>query len=173
MIEGFDCPVEIKLQILPLFQHMHHDAQTAGMVRELCLRFLPSYPAYSLVVITLHTLTKLAAATLVEIPEQVQLLITYLRTDPRRMVKIKVLKDLQFLALQGPHIWSEDNIQEVLDFALNTSYPVIQTGSVSVLSCLIKGGAATKFDLSEESDTVKLCIQCSYSSNISLAVISS
>lgn len=32
MIQGLATPVEIKLQLLSIFQHMHHDAQTIAQV---------------------------------------------------------------------------------------------------------------------------------------------
>lgn len=33
MIEGLATPVDMKLRFIPIFQHMHHDAQTAATVR--------------------------------------------------------------------------------------------------------------------------------------------
>ena len=50
---------------------MHHDAQTAAAVRSTCVEMLPAYPAEDFVVVTLRTLTQLAAHALVDIPEQV------------------------------------------------------------------------------------------------------
>lgn len=50
---------------------MHHDTNTAAMVRKLCIDLLPSYPAKDFVLVTLNTLTQLAAATLVDVPSQV------------------------------------------------------------------------------------------------------
>ena len=32
MIEGLATPVDMKLKLIPIFQHMHHDAATAGRV---------------------------------------------------------------------------------------------------------------------------------------------
>ena len=51
---------------------MHHDAQTAATVRATCVEMLPAYPAEDFVVVTLRTLTQLAAHALVDIPEQVR-----------------------------------------------------------------------------------------------------
>lgn len=33
MIQGLATPVEVKLQLLTIFQHMHHDAQTIAEVK--------------------------------------------------------------------------------------------------------------------------------------------
>ncbi|KAI8493113.1 hypothetical protein Bbelb_291170 [Branchiostoma belcheri] len=87
--------------------HMHHDAQTAAKVRQLCVNMLPSYPACGFVIVTLHTLSLLSAKTLIDIPQQVlpsayfvqdmiiqvELLLHYLQQDPRRTIKLKVLSD--------------------------------------------------------------------------------
>ena len=59
------------MRFLRDFQHMHHDAQTAATVRATCVEMLPAYPAEDFVVVTLRTLTQLAAHALVDIPEQV------------------------------------------------------------------------------------------------------
>ena len=37
MIKGYSTPPEMKLRLIPMFQHMHHDAITAQMVRQTCI----------------------------------------------------------------------------------------------------------------------------------------
>lgn len=32
MIKGLETPLEMKLKLIPIFQHMHHDAQTAQVI---------------------------------------------------------------------------------------------------------------------------------------------
>lgn len=71
MIQGQSTPANMKLQLIPILQYMHHDTSTAAMVRKLCTDLLPTYPAQDFVLVTLNTLTQLAAATLVDIPAQV------------------------------------------------------------------------------------------------------
>ena len=36
MIKGYSTPPEMKLRLIPMFQHMHHDAVTAQVVRQTC-----------------------------------------------------------------------------------------------------------------------------------------
>ncbi len=84
----------MKLKIVPIFEHMHHEAGTASLVRYLysrielsaitaskliffptrtaCLELLPSYPGQDFVILTLQTLTNLAKQTLIHIPDQVR-----------------------------------------------------------------------------------------------------
>ena len=41
MIKGYATPPEMKLRLIPMFQHMHHDANTAQIVRQTCVDMLP------------------------------------------------------------------------------------------------------------------------------------
>lgn len=71
MIQGQSTPANMKLQLIPILQYMHHDTHTSSMVRKVCIDLLPSYPTQEFVLVILNTLTQLAAATLVDIPNQV------------------------------------------------------------------------------------------------------
>ena len=33
MIQGYATPIQVKLKLIPIFEHMHHDAATAAQVR--------------------------------------------------------------------------------------------------------------------------------------------
>ncbi|KAK9700458.1 hypothetical protein QE152_g31244 [Popillia japonica] len=44
MIQGQATPANMKLQLIPILQYMHHDTNTSAMVRKLCTDLLPSYP---------------------------------------------------------------------------------------------------------------------------------
>ena len=39
--KGYATPPEMKLRLIPMFQHMHHDARTAQIVRQTCIEMLP------------------------------------------------------------------------------------------------------------------------------------
>ena len=41
MIKGYATAPEMKLRLIPMFQHMHHDARTAQIVRQTCIEMLP------------------------------------------------------------------------------------------------------------------------------------
>lgn len=98
MIQGLDTPVELKLKLIPMLQHMHHDASQASCSRELLQELVSSYPSTPMLIVTLHTFTQLATSSLVDIPEQIHLLIQYLKEDPRKAVKILSIQDLKLLA---------------------------------------------------------------------------
>lgn len=69
---GLDTPVDLKLKLIPMLQHMHHDASLASSSRELLQHLVNSYPSTPMVIVTLHTFTQLAAASLIDIPKQVR-----------------------------------------------------------------------------------------------------
>lgn len=69
---GLDTPVDLKLKLIPMLQHMHHDASLASSSRELLQHLVNSYPSTPMVIVTLHTFTQLAASSLIDIPKQVE-----------------------------------------------------------------------------------------------------
>ncbi|GAB0091802.1 Integrator complex subunit 7 [Sergentomyia squamirostris] len=115
MIESLNTPINMKLQLIPVLRHMHHDANTAALVKTLCINLLPKYPAENFVVVILDSLSKLSCETLVDIPDQVNVLLGYL-SDPRRKVRYQVLRSLQTLAEKG-HLWPNGTVRNLLTIA--------------------------------------------------------
>ncbi|XP_065487189.1 integrator complex subunit 7 isoform X2 [Caloenas nicobarica] len=178
MIQGLATPVDLKLKLIPILQHMHHDASLASSSRQLLQQLVTSYPSTKMVIVTLHTFTLLAASSLVDIPKQIQLLLQYLKSDPRKAVKRLAIQDLKLLANKTPHTWSRENIQALCESALHTPYDSLKLGMLSVLSTLsgtiaIKqyfssapGTAATTV---RSLDLVKLAQECCYHTNRGIA----
>uniref|UniRef100_A0A8D0HIC1 Integrator complex subunit 7 n=1 Tax=Sphenodon punctatus TaxID=8508 RepID=A0A8D0HIC1_SPHPU len=177
-IIGLATPVDLKLKLIPILQHMHHDASLASSSRQLLQQLVTSYPSTKMVIVTLHTFTLLAASSLVDIPKQLQLLLQYLKNDPRKAVKRLAIQDLKLLANKTPHTWSRENIQALCECALQTPYDSLKLGMLSVLSALsvtiaIKqyfstapGTAAT---VTRSSDLVKLAQECCYHNHRGIA----
>uniref|UniRef100_A0A673NFG7 Integrator complex subunit 7 n=1 Tax=Sinocyclocheilus rhinocerous TaxID=307959 RepID=A0A673NFG7_9TELE len=178
MIQGLDTPVELKLKLIPMLQHMHHDASQASCSRELLQELVSSYPSTSMLIVTLHTFTQLATSSLVDIPEQIHLLLQYLKEDPRKAVKRLAIQDLKLLAKKAPHLWTRKNIQVLCECALSTPYNSLKLGMLSVLSTL-SGTIAIKQYFSpntgeaspapQHTDLVKLAQECCYHSNLAVA----
>lgn len=117
MIESLKTPIRMKLQLIPILRHMHHDANTAALVKTVCIDLLPKYPAESFVIVILDSLTQLTCSTLIDIPDQVNLLLTYLR-DPRKKVRYQVLRSLQSLARKGAHLWPHGAQKSLISIAM-------------------------------------------------------
>ncbi|XP_073484512.1 integrator complex subunit 7 [Aquarana catesbeiana] len=178
MIQGLATPVDLKLKLIPILQHMHHDAILASNSRQLLQQLVTSYPSTKMVIVTLHTFTLLAASSLVDIPKQIQLLLQYLKNDPRKAVKRLAIQDLKFLANKTPHTWSRDNVQALCECALQTPYDSLKLGMVSVLSTLSGSICIKQYfnttqgatpGTSRYTDLLKLAQECSYHSNRSIA----
>uniref|UniRef100_A0A4W5P927 Integrator complex subunit 7 n=1 Tax=Hucho hucho TaxID=62062 RepID=A0A4W5P927_9TELE len=164
--------------LIPMLQHMHHNASLASSSRELLQQLVTSYPSTPMVIVTLHTFTQLAASSLIDIPKQLQLLLQYLKEDPRKAVKRLAIQDLKLLAKKAPHLWNRENTQTLCECALSSPYNSLKLGMLSVLSTLsgtiaIKqyfhpgtGGASAPPRLT---DLVKLVQECCYHSNLAVA----
>ncbi|EAW93403.1 integrator complex subunit 7, isoform CRA_c [Homo sapiens] len=178
MIQGLATPVDLKLKLIPILQHMHHDAILASSARQLLQQLVTSYPSTKMVIVSLHTFTLLAASSLVDTPKQIQLLLQYLKNDPRKAVKRLAIQDLKLLANKTPHTWSRENIQALCECALQTPYDSLKLGMLSVLSTL-SGTIAIKHYFSivpgnvssspRSSDLVKLAQECCYHNNRGIA----
>lgn len=117
MIESLQIPISMKLQVIPVLRHMYHDANTAALVKTLCTELLPKYPSEQFVLVVLDSLTQLSLATLVDIPDQVTLLLTYLQ-DPRRRIRYNILHSMLSLACKGAHLWPKGALQSLITKAM-------------------------------------------------------
>ncbi|KAF0300302.1 Integrator complex subunit 7 [Amphibalanus amphitrite] len=157
MVQSVTTPVDTKLKLLNILQHMHHDTQTAATVRQLCVRLLPSFPSEQFVTTTLRVLTKLAAETLVDIPEQVELLLGYLTGDVRRAVKAAVLSELLQLSRRAAPLWSPANHGALIRFAAETRRTAEKAAALAVLVELARSVSVRQFDLAPDGPLMRLC----------------
>ncbi|XP_037680271.1 integrator complex subunit 7 isoform X1 [Choloepus didactylus] len=178
MIQGLATPVDLKLKLIPILQHMHHDAILASSARQLLQQLVASYPSTKMVIVSLHTFTLLSASSLVDTPKQIQLLLQYLKNDPRKAIKRLSIQDLKLLAIKTPHTWSRENIQALCECALQTPYDSLKLGMLSVLSTLSATIAIKHYfniapgnvgSSPRSSDLVKLAQECCYHNNRGIA----
>ncbi|CAD7091372.1 unnamed protein product [Hermetia illucens] len=161
MIESLKTPISMKLQLIPVLRHMYHDANTAALVKTLCLNLLPKYPAESFVIAILDSLTKLSCKTLIDIPDQVNLLLTYLQ-DPRKKVRYQVLRSLRSLAQEGAHLWPNGALKTLISKAQNCNdvgneQSLVLTVVLTLTECPVTCHAL----LNEEQNLIlELCSSC-------------
>lgn len=155
MIESLKTPISMKLKLIPVLKHMHHDATTAALVKMLCINLLPKYPSESFVIVILDSLTQLSSSTLVDIPNQVNLLLKYLN-HPRQKVRLQVLKSLHQLAEKGAHLWPKTSLDCLIDAASSGSEQSIVLKVILMLTrCPV-----TCHTLLNDEKTIHLCSQC-------------
>lgn len=163
MIESLQTPVNMKLQLIPVLKHMHHDANTAAMVKTLCVDLLPKYPSESFVIVILDTLSELSCSTLIDIPEQVNLLLTYME-DPRKKVRYQVLISLKSMAEKAAHLWSQSALNNLLKTAMRCTD--VGNEQTLILNVILKltHCPVTCHSLLDDGDeanlVVKLCASC-------------
>ncbi|CAD7004330.1 integrator complex subunit 7 [Ceratitis capitata] len=161
MIESLQIPVPMKLQLIPVLRHMHHDSNTSTLVKDLCLNLLPKYPAESFVVAILDTLTQLSIRTLTGVPDQVKLLLDFLQ-DKRKLVRAQVLKSLSQLAHpQCVHAWPKKSMSELIVKAQGCEDSREQYLYLSILLKLCDCPLTCHTLLHEEQESVtELCLTC-------------
>ncbi|CAG9772925.1 unnamed protein product [Ceutorhynchus assimilis] len=169
MIQGQAITANMKLQLIPILQYMHHDTNTAAMVRSLCLNLLPSYPTQDFVLVTLNTLSKLAAATLVDIPSQVTLLLKYLKDDPRYEIKLKAFQDLYELAKPGAHIWPAKAIDDFINYILSCNRNNLLMPGLRVIQILVESPKMCYEHRTCSSKLRAICEKHSYSPSPAIA----
>lgn len=170
MIRGISTDVVMKLELIPILRHMHHDTTTATMVRTLCTELLERYPAQDFVLITLKTLNQLALSILVDVPKQIELLLKYLSEDKRPLVCKCAISGLHQIAKEGAHFWSEQTITKLASIC--ESFNVdnnLKAHAINVFVPLIKSPAICQFHYSTDSPLMKMCIAESSSLHQSVA----
>jgi len=170
MIRGISTDVVMKLELIPILKHMHHDTTTATMVRTLCTDLLEKYPAQDFVLVTLKTLNQLALSILVDVPKQIELLLKFLTEDKRPLVGKCAISGLYQIAKEGAHFWSEQTINNLVSFcqSLNVDNS-LKADAISVFIPLTKSPAICQFHYSTDSLLIKMCIAESSSLHQSVA----
>lgn len=111
---------------------------------------------------------------------QLQLLLQYLKDDPRKAVKRLAINDLKLLAKKAPHLWTRENtqvdllmpplvcriaycmitfflsLQTLCECALNSPYIILKLGMMAVLSTL-SGTIAIKQYLRNMTGCTSIC----------------
>lgn len=170
MIESLQTPVNMKLQLIPVLKHMHHDANTAAMVKTLCVNLLPKYPSENFVIVILDTLSELSCSTLIDIPEQVHLLLTYME-DPRQKVRCQVLNSLKTMAEKAAHLWSQPALNSLLKTAMDCTDEGNERTIILDVILKLTNCPVTCHSLLDDDNhlVVKLCASCLVLENQSAA----
>lgn len=170
MIQGIATDVVMKLQLIPILKHMHHDTTTATMVRTLCTDLLEKYPAQDFVLVTLRTLNQLALSILVDVPKQIELLLKFLSEDKRPLVCKCAISGLYQIAKEGAHFWSEQTVNNLVGFceSLNIDNN-LKADAINVFVPLTKSPAICQFHYSTNSPLMSMCIAESSSLHQSVA----
>ncbi|GFS17810.1 integrator complex subunit 7 [Elysia marginata] len=169
MINGLATPAEMKLKLIPILQHMHHDSDSAKKALALCTSVLSCYPGENFVSLTLTTMTKLTVKSLVGVQDHILLLLFYLTTDSRSKVKAICLDDLTLLAARAAYLWTSENLEEIAQFSLQVQSSALKVKAVRVLNAVCGNSSVNLLSLSRDTKVVDVCREFCYHSNTTLA----
>ncbi|BFZ07532.1 hypothetical protein BsWGS_10571 [Bradybaena similaris] len=169
MIAGLATPSEMKLKLITILQHMHHDTETATKAMDLCQSLLTSFPAGKFVTLTLCTMTRLTIKSLLNIQDHVTRLLTCLTSDPRSSVKAACLDNLRQIALRAAYLWTSQNLEDIAQYAFQTRPIVLKVKAVCVLNAVCGSVAVTLISLPPDTAVLDVCREFCYHHNTELA----
>lgn len=96
---------------------------------------------------------------------QVKLLVSYLRNDPRWVVKAEALRGLHRLASEGAHLWPQDAVEDIVKVAISTDKNHLLSSALDVLLVLTKTALTCHNQIDSNSPVMTLCKKCSTAGN--------
>lgn len=93
----------MKLKLIRIYRHMKYNNNISNKARQICKEILQTYPTLNFTLIVIDTLTSLSEKSLLDIPLQIDFLISIYYSDPRLQVKQLVLDNLNCLILRAPY----------------------------------------------------------------------
>ncbi|GFN82837.1 integrator complex subunit 7, partial [Plakobranchus ocellatus] len=169
MINGLATPTEMKLKLIPILQHMHHNSESMKKAIALCHSVLNGYPGESFVILTLTTMTKLTVNSLLNMQDHISLLLSYLASDSRSKVKAVCLDDLRLLVARTAYLWKSENLEEIAEFALKVQSLALKVRAVRVLNVVCGNSAVSLLSLTRDTKVVDVCREFCYHPNTTLA----
>uniref|UniRef100_A0A2C9JPR4 Integrator complex subunit 7 n=1 Tax=Biomphalaria glabrata TaxID=6526 RepID=A0A2C9JPR4_BIOGL len=170
MIAGLSTPTEMKLRLIPILQHMHHDTETAAKAIELCQTVLRNFSDKKFITLSLQTLTRLTIKSLPNLQDHVVRLLAFLNSDPRSGVKAVCLDNLRLLAQRAAYLWTAQHLEELAKFALQTSSSVLKVKSLRVLNAVCGNIAVSLLSLQPDTCVLQVCREFCYDPGVDLAV---
>ena len=133
MIQEISTPIDIKLKLLGVFEHMGHDPETALQVKDFCVQMLHSYSSKEFTSTLLNTITKLSLKCMLIVADNLAVLTNISLQDARKCIQLVCCKSLQLLAHSASHLWNKESISNVLKLAENTLYSLIRAEALCVI----------------------------------------
>ena len=168
MIQEISTPIDIKLKLLGVFEHMGHDPETALQVRTFCVQMLYSYSSKEFTSTLLRTITKLSLKCMLLVADNLAVLINISLQDARKCIQLVCCKSLQLLAQSASHLWNKESISNVFKLAENTPYSLIRAEALFVIFKLAQVDfMETLFD---ELNIFERCSTLAFHKNISVCI---
>lgn len=132
------------LLFLKIYACRHHDLGVIDSARGVCATLLRDWSVSPLVQTVLQSSTAIVVASLLYVPEQLQVLMDHVRVDARQSVKLTALACLEQLASRAPHAWQLSVVHELYIVLESTAVSVVLVATLRVLAALAQ---STRFEL--------------------------
>lgn len=114
MIHGLETEPALKIKLLSVLHHDHYDSILAQEVSSRLEELLTSHPSEKFVCSVLHTLSFVCSSSLVHIQRLIHLLFNFFTIDHRKEVCDRALQEIYSVAKSSPHLWSRDNVDNLV-----------------------------------------------------------
>jgi hypothetical protein len=146
MIEQVETSLDLKMKLIPLLVHMHHDTIISAKARKLCREMLNSYPRIDISKIILNTLTQIACKAVTNIHETITFFIKLLHEEPRDKLHLILLNNLNVLAKRVQHLWTGDHINDFIRYMISrVDNELLIWKSSEILCTLVRDSANLQF----------------------------
>ncbi|CAF2979713.1 unnamed protein product [Rotaria sp. Silwood2] len=167
LIEDLTTPLTIKSWLIPLFEHMTHDATVSMKGRQLLISLMTNDTTEEFLQIAVPTLARLALKSHIEIGETVKFFLKFLKLEPRQNCRKLILRNLVPIARCGPIVWLDSTTEDLIAFANNSDDDYVRLQVLRIIEALINGGGY--ISPTSTSDLKKLLQMFTIHNNIQVA----
>jgi hypothetical protein len=140
LVEDLTTPLTIKSWLIPLFEHMTHDATVSMKGRQLLMSLMTNDTTEKFLQIAVPTLARLAVKSHIEIAETVTFFLKFLKLEPRQNCRKLILHHLVPIARCGSIVWLDSTTEDLIQFANNNDDDFIRLQVLQIIEVLINGG---------------------------------
>jgi integrator complex subunit 7 len=143
LVYALETPLELKLELVALIRHFHHDAAGVASGVQLCRMLLRAFPARAMVLALLTSATNLVTVSQIGVANHITFLLEHLHGDPRASVKAAALKGLLRLARRAPLCWNTPSLASVTTFIHASPVPHLICDGLRIIAALIDSAAGS------------------------------
>ncbi|CAF4184993.1 unnamed protein product [Rotaria sp. Silwood2] len=168
LMEDLITPLTIKSWLIPLFEHMIHDATVSMKSRELSISLMTNDTTEEFLLIAVSALTRLAVRSHFEIGETVKFFLGFLKFEPWENCHKLILRHVVPIFRRAPIIWLDSTTEDLIAYANNSDDDCVGLHVLRIIEALINRGgyisptfmsAIQSNNLKELQDTLSLIEQ--------------
>jgi len=140
LVEDLTTPLTMKSWLIPLFEHMTHDATVSMKGRQLLISLISKDTTEEFLRVAIPTLARLAVKSHIEIGETVTFFLNFLQHEPRQSCRKLILEHLIPIARCGSIVWLDSTTNNLIQYANECDDDYIRLQIFRVLEALISHG---------------------------------